>query len=67
MTDTIVDLNQYALMGKIYCPYCEKVMIYSYGAKGASSQNCSVCKKMVYIDYDRMKAYRANIRKYTNK
>lgn len=62
-----IDLNQFDLLGRINCPYCNKVMVYSYGAKGRSSQSCAVCKNIVLIDYDRMKAYKAQIRRYTNK
>lgn len=33
-----IDLNQFDLLGRIICPYCNKVMVYSYGAKGRSSR-----------------------------
>lgn len=68
MTDVnAIDLSQFDLLGRINCPYCDRVMVYSYGAKGRSSQSCAVCKNIVLIDYGRMKSYKAQIRRYTNR
>jgi len=67
MTEAVVDLNQFEVQGVITCPYCIRGKVFSYGAKGLSSQTCSICKNIMLCDFDRMKAYRANTRKLYNK
>ncbi len=63
----VVDLNDLELEGQIQCPYCHKARIYSYGAKGKSSQQCPNCRNFVLWDYDQMVGFKAIIKKVNNR
>ena len=67
MEATVVDLNELTLEGQISCPYCRKARIYSYGAKGKSSQECPNCHNYVLWDYDRMIGLKATVKKVNNR
>ena len=67
MSEALVDLNQLKVTGVIKCPYCIRGKVYSYGASGRSSQPCSICNNIMLCDFDRMIAYKANVKKLYNK
>ena len=51
MTDYMVDLNALDKDGEVECPYCMKIVSFSYGASGKQSCQCGNCHRFVLIDY----------------
>lgn len=62
--DDVFDLNTLKSNGSITCPYCGKGRSYAYNTTGMQSSSCSKCNRMVLWDYDRMKSYKARVRKF---
>ena len=64
--ELVMNLNDLVQDAVIECPYCHKGKTYSYGATGKESSTCSVCKRIVLWDFDRMVAYKAKARRYAS-
>lgn len=50
----------------IACPWCQKVVFYSYEANGSGSFACKNCKKLMYCDFERLTSEKATIKQKAN-